>query len=426
MSVTAIHVDRLGKQYRICGRQPSYSTLRDWLSEMSRLPSRVVGKALQKQHLTASRDTEMWALKDVSFQVLPGEIVGVIGRNGAGKSTLLKILSRITQPTQGYAEIRGKIGSMLEVGTGFHPELSGRENIFLNGAILGMTRAEIATRFDDIVEFAEVSRYIDVPVKRYSTGMYLRLAFAVAAHLNPDILLVDEVLAVGDAGFQKRCLGKMGEVARGGRTVLFVSHNMSSIASLTNRCIVLANGQIAQDGATGEVIRRYLAECVAASSRITWEHDRPGDETFEFIACSVGSADCSEEFASEDPISVALQFRVKHRTECLRVGFDLVSQEGVLVFRTYHDDGVHPPSAMEPGVYHSSCVIPGALLNEGEYYMTLRAGIQGVRRIVALEQVLQFSVVNLTGPNARYSAKRPGVLNPALDWSTSLTTEAAS
>ncbi|GAB4150719.1 MAG: hypothetical protein Fur0021_13720 [Candidatus Promineifilaceae bacterium] len=247
MSDIAIRVEKLGKQYQIGGR-PAAATLREALHGALRAPWR----------RDPTRRRDFWALQDVSFEVERGEVVGVIGANGAGKSTLLKILSRITEPTRGRVEMRGRVGSLLEVGTGFHPELSGRENIYLNGAILGMRRREIAARFDEIVAFAELAEFIDMPVKRYSTGMYLRLAFAVAAHLEPEILLVDEVLAVGDARFQRRCLGKMGEVARAGRTVLLVSHNMAAVANLCRHALLLEQGRIVYQGDAQTAVLRHL------------------------------------------------------------------------------------------------------------------------------------------------------------------------
>jgi lipopolysaccharide transport system ATP-binding protein len=258
MSDVVIRVEGLSKLYQLGARQQGYKTFRDRLSDMSAVPYRALKSAFRGSENTPKKeDNTIWAMRDISFEVRRGEIVGVIGRNGAGKSTLLKVLSRITEPTEGYAEIRGRVGSMLEVGTGFHPELTGRENIFLNGAILGMRRKEIENKFDEIVAFSEVEKFIDTPVKHYSSGMYLRLAFAVAAHLEPEILLVDEVLAVGDVAFQKKCLGKMGDVAKHGRTVLFVSHNMSAVRTLCNAGLVMNNGQIAQRGDVGESIRTY-------------------------------------------------------------------------------------------------------------------------------------------------------------------------
>jgi lipopolysaccharide transport system ATP-binding protein len=267
MSEIAIHVENLGKLYRI-GERQRYKALRDTLSHALYAPFRATASLFNGQNghrpttSSSSSNNYIWSLKDVSFDIKKGEAVGIIGRNGAGKSTLLKILSRITKPTEGYARVYGRVGSLLEVGTGFHPELTGRENIYLNGAIIGMRKKEIDRKFDEIVAFAEIEKFIDTPVKLYSSGMYVRLAFAVAAHLEPEILLVDEVLAVGDAAFQKKCLGKMGDVAKEGRTVLFVSHSMGAINALTTRCIYLQNGQILAYDTTRDVIEWYLKEAV--------------------------------------------------------------------------------------------------------------------------------------------------------------------
>jgi lipopolysaccharide transport system ATP-binding protein len=258
MSDVAIRVEGLGKLYRL-GKRERYRTLRDTIVDTLAAPFRRLRSGRSK-----NGPETMWALKDVSFEVKPGEVVGIIGRNGAGKSTLLKILSRITEPTEGEAEIHGRISTLLEVGTGFHPELTGRDNIYLNGAILGMHRAEIARKFDEIVAFAEIEKFLDTPVKHYSSGMYVRLAFAVAAHLEPDILVVDEVLAVGDAEFQKKCLGKMSDVALAGRTVLFVSHNMAAIETLCPRSIHLASGALVGDASTRQVITEYLQNRASA------------------------------------------------------------------------------------------------------------------------------------------------------------------
>ncbi len=264
MTPIAIRVQGLGKRYRIGSREASYDTLRDFLSSAVSSPWRRLSAVLRGESAAAARRT-LWALKGLDFEVRAGEVVGVIGRNGAGKSTLLKVLSRITPPTEGRAEIRGRVSSLLEVGTGFHPELTGRENIYLNGAILGMGRAEIARKFDEIVDFAEVGRFIETPVKFYSSGMYVRLAFAVAAHLEPDIMLVDEVLAVGDAAFQEKCLGKLNSVTRQGRTVLFVSHNMAAVRRLCSRAILLEEGRVGAIGEAAAVIHRYLAKVQGAA-----------------------------------------------------------------------------------------------------------------------------------------------------------------
>jgi lipopolysaccharide transport system ATP-binding protein len=309
----AIRVENLGKRYQIGGPQASYKTLRETLTDAIVSPLRRV-RALAGGRAASDSREAFWALRNVSFEVRRGEVLGIVGRNGAGKSTLLKLLSRITEPTEGYAEMHGRIGTLLEVGTGFHPELTGRENIYLNGAILGMRRSEIERKFDEIVAFAEVERFIETPVKHYSSGMYLRLAFAVAAHLEPEILIVDEVLAVGDAQFQKKSLGKMEDVARQGRTVLFVSHNMAAMRSMCSQVIMLQNGQHEFSGATEEVIAHYLA---ANSSEQAATINMPGGgpdvagEAIQLRFCTLDGAPKAE-FRIGEPWRIELDF-VLHR-----------------------------------------------------------------------------------------------------------------
>lgn len=284
MSDIAIRVDGLSKQYRIGGTKTKYKTLRTSITDSVTAPARRI-KALLSGDATGAMEMseKFWAIEDVSFDVKPGEVVGVIGHNGAGKSTLLKILSRITTPTKGYAEIYGRVGALLEVGTGFHPELTGRENIYLNGAILGMTRDEITAKLDEIIAFAELEKFINTPVKFYSSGMGLRLGFAVAAHLEPEILVVDEVLAVGDAAFQKKCLGKMGEVSKEGRTILFVSHNMAAVAALCTRGILLSRGHVMTDAPVNDVINKYMEMgAVNANTPLSERTDRRGSGRFRF------------------------------------------------------------------------------------------------------------------------------------------------
>ncbi|MCC7447214.1 MAG: ABC transporter ATP-binding protein [Anaerolineae bacterium] len=279
MGDIAIKVEGISKKYRIGGKQVAYTTLGETLSGMASAPLRRIRSVIRNQTPMAADET-FWALRDVSFDVKHGEVIGIIGRNGAGKSTLLKILSRITDPTEGRAELYGSVGSLLEVGTGFHPELTGRENMYLSGAIIGMSKRDIDHKFDEIVTFAGVEQFIDTPVKRYSSGMYVRLAFAVAAHLEPEILLIDEVLAVGDVAFQKKCLGKMSDIAHGGRTVLFVSHNMSAVASLCNRGVLLKDGQVNCIGPVDDVVRAYLSEVQNEPMVDLAENkDREGDGT---------------------------------------------------------------------------------------------------------------------------------------------------
>jgi lipopolysaccharide transport system ATP-binding protein len=281
MGELAVRVEGLGKEYRLGGPRERYSTLRDRVNTLASAPFR----ALRGRGERSEQSPPFWALKDVSFEVRPGEVAGIIGRNGAGKSTLLKILSRITEPTEGEVDIDGRVGSLLEVGTGFHPELTGRENVYLNGAILGMKRAEIARKFDEIVAFAEVEKFIDTPVKHYSSGMYMRLAFAVAAHLEPEILIVDEVLAVGDAEFQQKCLGRMKDIARSGRTVLFVSHHLQSVAQLCTQVIILAGGSVTYEGDVAEGIRMYVRS-LRRAERSTDEgaNRRPGTGEARLVA----------------------------------------------------------------------------------------------------------------------------------------------
>jgi lipopolysaccharide transport system ATP-binding protein len=296
MNGSAIVAEGLSKQYRIGGAQKTYDRLGYQLADALIAPFRRAGRLLRGQAASAADlDESIWALKDVSFEIGHGEVIGIIGGNGAGKSTLLKILSRITEPTEGYADIYGRVGSLLEVGTGFHPELTGGENIYLNGAILGMTKQEIDRKFNQIVEFAEIGKFINTPVKFYSSGMYVRLAFSVAAHLDPEILLVDEVLAVGDVAFQKKCLGKMGDVARTGRTVLFVSHNMAVIRTLCDRGICISEGRIISDGAIGKVVDTYLSSIEKKTVQNLKERkDRQGRGFVKLIDAQITNGDDSK------------------------------------------------------------------------------------------------------------------------------------
>jgi lipopolysaccharide transport system ATP-binding protein len=294
MSEISIQVDGLGKRYHVGGVE-TYYTFRDALGRVGKLPGKL-WKAVTRGGERGNSANLFWALKDVSFEVKKGEVVGIVGRNGAGKSTLLKVLSRITDPTEGGADIYGRVGSLLEVGTGFHQELSGRENIYMNGALLGMRRAEIHRKLDEIVAFSEVEQFIDTPVKRYSTGMYMRLAFAVAAHLEPEILIVDEVLAVGDSAFQKKCLGKMGEVAKHGRTVLFVSHNMAAVQSLCSRAVMLKGGRVQTVGPVGEVVQAYLDAALASNTvPVSERTDRRGDGSVRLSSARVEGLDEMDE-----------------------------------------------------------------------------------------------------------------------------------
>ena len=362
-----------------------------------------------------------WSLKDVSFEVAPGEVIGIVGRNGAGKSTLLKILSRITEPTEGRAILRGRVVSLLEVGTGFHPELTGRENIFLNGTILGMKRAEIASKFDEIVEFSEIGPFIDTPVKRYSSGMYVRLAFAVAAHLEPEILLIDEVLAVGDTAFQKKCLGKMGEVAtQNGRTVFFVSHNMTAIRSLCNRALLIEDGRLTLNGPPADVITHYLSVGTPQQDQaeIYWNNDAdaPGNDEI----CLRGLRLLGERgipqstFEADKPVVVEIHYEVKKRLRGTRFHLSLFTQEGELAFMA--TDHLHQKETQLPGYYKTICTIPGGLLNRRTYVIGVACGIPGERWLINDGQYLSFHVSGAGNQASNFPERWPGAVCPHTEW----------
>lgn len=338
----AIRAVDLKKRFTIGGSQEQYSTLRDVVMQSVLRPFRAAKHLLSPGADAINEDPVLWALDGVSFEVAPGEVVGVIGRNGAGKSVLLKILSRITEPTEGFAEVRGRVGSLLEVGTGFHPELTGRENIFLNGAILGMKRTEIAAKFDEIVAFAEVEKFVDTPVKRYSSGMYLRLAFGVAAHLEPEILLVDEVLAVGDAQFQKKCIGKIGEVANQGRTVLFVSHNMAAINALCDRVILLSDGKVAEDGHPDASIRAYIRQFETESliQSVRDRVDRKGDGRMRFTDFWLEdeSGERIAKAIAGKPLRVCMAYEAPEPLKNAQVAFNLQEELGDPIVNCNSDD----------------------------------------------------------------------------------------
>jgi lipopolysaccharide transport system ATP-binding protein len=420
-----LRVEGLGKSYRIGEREP-YKALRDVLTDAVTAPARLVRGAKRKK---AATDDRIWALSDVSFDVRRGEVLGLIGRNGAGKSTLLKILSRITDPTTGQVTLGGRVGSLLEVGTGFHPELTGRENIFLNGTILGMRRAEITQRFDEIVEFAGVARFLDTPVKRYSSGMQVRLAFAVAAHLEPEILLVDEVLAVGDAEFQEKCLGKMRDVTQAGRTVVFVSHNLAAVKSICSRALLLEQGKLAFDGRAHEAVERYLQHTGGARESAVVEGDALAARLVKSKIYSDSPLfDCtriavldetgtpSVSFRSDEEATVAIDFTVLRTVPSLRLLVTLSDANQTVVLRTENVDDPEAGSAprLEPGDYRSTVVLPRGLLGDARLDLN-------VSLIAEVNQVLDYAgVAELSfrfsghGANARGKA----YLRPLLAWQT--------
>jgi lipopolysaccharide transport system ATP-binding protein len=423
MSKTIIRVENISKAYRL--GQIGSGTLSDdmkvWWAKARGKPNPLL-KIGQEDH--GNREGEyLWALHDISFTVEEGSVLGIIGRNGAGKSTILKILSRVTAPTSGYIKVKGRIASLLEVGTGFHPELTGRENIYLNGAILGMKRAEIDSKFDEIVDFSEVEQFIDTPVKRYSSGMYVRLAFAVAAHLEPEILVVDEVLAVGDAEFQRKSLGKMGDVARQGRTVLFVSHNMSSILRLTQEAIVLEKGRLALRAASPEAVDYYLSAGDARAGERVWEKDEiPQDATpFRPVALRLldRKGQTVETVRSVEPFAVEMEYYLDAPVTGLRIGLYLNSARGDQIltsFDTDEDARFEKYISRPAGHYFSRCEFPKDLLNDGRYILGVNASSYRIRRYFMDEKALAFNVDTSGAPGKQWSEPRPGALRPRLEW----------
>ena len=389
MSKPIISIENLSKAYYIGRKINPHHTFRDAIANLATAPIR---RWREQAMPTQESDDAFWALNDVSFEVNRGEVVGLVGRNGAGKSTLLKVLSRITEPTGGRAVLRGRVASLLEVGTGFHPELTGRENIYLNGSILGMKRSEIQRKFDEIVAFSEIEQFLDTPVKRYSSGMYVRLAFAVAAHLEPEILIIDEVLAVGDAQFQKRCLGKMKQVAQGdGRTVLFVSHNMQAVSTLTTRSILLKKGQIAAAGPTPEVITKYLEESVA-SPEMTYTAP-PSDERPRITRVELETSDPNNVQMNGEAMKVVVEISTPKPINTARLSFHACNNLGEpMIYFWAHDTEF--PMCREPGTYRLVCTIPKVRLYMGNY--TLRLHLKefaGGREFDSLENICPFEVV---------------------------------
>ncbi len=420
MGDVAIRVEQLSKRYRI-GELQRYKALRDTLTDALYAPFRAAISLFNDGRPSAQPSNYIWALEDVSFEVKHGEVIGIIGRNGAGKSTLLKVLSRITEPTTGYADIRGRVGSLLEVGTGFHPELTGRENIYLNGAILGMKKAEIERQFDKIVAFAEVEKFIDTPVKFYSSGMYVRLAFAVAAHLEPEILLVDEVLAVGDAAFQTKCLGKMGEVAKQGRTVLFVSHNMTAVRALCGSAMLLEAGQTVGNGPVGPVIDRYLQASVGAggSGKLLPHLHRvnTGELWIDQATLTNGTGEPVANVRTGEPFTLTLLFEVKQPVQDIRIGVGFNTLEGVRVADLHHtDEGLEMLNA-NPGIYGISLTLVNPLL-PGSY--TLSVGAHRALASQAIDYIpeaIKFHVLDTSTSDETYKARFRGFVRFSANWS---------
>jgi len=397
----AIHVDHLGKQYRIVATQIGRQSVREALADAAAAPLRRLlgGRPLRRETI--------WALRDLSFDVQSGEAVGVIGRNGAGKSTLLKILSRITRPTTGRALLRGRLTSLLEVGTGFHPDLSGRENIFLNGAVLGMSRAQIKSKFDAIVAFAEIEKFLEEPVKHYSSGMYVRLAFAVAAHLEADILILDEVLSVGDTAFQQKCQARIEEILRQGCTLLFVSHNLHAVATLCSRALYLDQGVLRRDGPPQEVIGEYLSQTTQQRDDAGECLVNDGDENVQLKAVRIYAGErMTGRVDAQSPLRIEIEYRNLRADARIHTLIQLVEESGVGVLTSASHD-----EAQRPGLYRSSCIVPADLLNAHRYFVSVFIVVDRAHVPVASHNVIAFEAYD-----REFRGAVMGVVRPSLAW----------
>jgi lipopolysaccharide transport system ATP-binding protein len=399
---TAISIRDISKRYRL-GQTVAYAALRDRIS--------TAASSLFRRRRKTPPDLDLWALRDVTFDIPRGEVFGLIGRNGAGKSTLLKVLSRITEPSGGEVHLFGRVATLLEVGTGFHPELTGRENVYLNGSILGMSRSEIRAKFDEIVAFSELERFLDTPVKRYSSGMYVRLAFAVAAHLDPDILLVDEVLAVGDSAFQQKCLGKMQNIGRSGRTVVLVSHNMSVVNQLCDKAVWIDGGTVQRIGAAPKVIAEYLA--AGRGNNLEWRPPQRGSEVFRITRVAIDlTSDGGGTFRADEPIAVSFDAEVTASALPTHISLNVIAEDGTIVFVSVSSDGrPHINQPLGEGRHRLRCVIPANLLKPGRYVITV--WVPSGHEHIPYENILSF-VVSEEGCQAH--GARYGVVAPLLGW----------
>jgi lipopolysaccharide transport system ATP-binding protein len=423
MSPYAIKVEGLSKRYRIGFEQQRRDSLAEVLFEW-------VSKPLQNyrrlRNLTQFdpqlQDTQdiLWALKDINFTIQPGEVIGVIGNNGAGKSTLLKVLSRITYPTYGKVELNGRVSSLLEVGTGFHPELTGRENVYLNGTILGMTKKEIDQKFDEIVDFSGVVKFIDTPVKFYSSGMRVRLAFSVAAHLEPEILLIDEVLSVGDAAFQRKSLGKMEEVSKLGRTVLFVSHNMGAVRSLCTRGLLMKDGQLHMDDEVDRVINAYLTgEDVSTEGKVVFSEKEISKES-EFGILSVelvsSSGEVKSTFAIDEPFEIQIKYKIIEPVKNQRINLRFITTMGETVFASYEDAQIREGFIREPGIYKAVCQIPPNLLNNLTYRIRIGFDSPGYKVLIPSKEYLEVDIIDTSDGYRYVDGAFDGPIRPEVEW----------
>jgi len=416
VSAPAIRIEGLSKRYELGPRLAGYVTLREAIMDVATAPFR------RRPATSQGGKQEIWALRDVTFDVAHGEVVGVVGRNGAGKSTLLKILSRITEPTTGRAEIRGRVASLLEVGTGFHQELTGRENVYLNGVILGMTRAEVRRKFDEIVAFSELERFIDTPVKRYSSGMVLRLAFSVASHVDPEILILDEVLAVGDHAFQQRCVRQMEHVAQSGRTVLVVSHNLGTLAEIATTGIWLDKGRVCRNGPLSTVVDAYVASGGAATG--DWSGPEPAPDATAWVSGArvlQGGEAATGTVKIDQPFEIELRYTVRRPMSFCRVGVLVLGGFGSVIFSSAEpDDPAVTPFERAAGEYVSRCHVPGWLLAAGTYHLTPHIDDGPTRRLFTADEACSFTVLDSASRGTSHTEQgRPGVVAPKLAWSVS-------
>ncbi|WP_010586002.1 ABC transporter ATP-binding protein [Schlesneria paludicola] len=435
MSDLAIRVEGLSKSFRL-GHHLSSHRFTEFIENVAKAAARLPGKLVHSNlpsgtPATKSSDpSTFWALQDVSFEVRQGEVVGFVGRNGAGKSTLLKLLSRITYPTHGRIEIRGRVRSLLEVGTGFHQDLTGRENIFLNGAVMGMSRGEIRRKFDEIVAFAEVEKFLDTPVKYYSSGMYVRLAFSVAAHLEPEILIIDEVLAVGDAAFQQKCMGKMGAASRQGKTILIVSHSLAAVTALCDRAILLEGGRVTANGDVIDVVRQYMASMRTTAGEAVWQtqEQAPGNEKIRLHAVRILQEGIDGSAADVD-ISKEIEVQISYWNlipdQQLYAAMSLKDANGTFVLRSSNARSVSSTEdewygrSQPIGLYHATCTIPGNFLNHGQYQVSIIVGQVPGRTIIEEDDVVRFDVHDTGAIHEDFFGNWSGpVIRPRLPWNT--------
>ncbi len=414
---TIIRIEGISKKYTLSHqRKEHYYALRDVMTDAARRWSKKIFYPFSTYRGPRTTYEEFWALRDISFNINEGDRIGIIGRNGAGKSTLLKILSRITEPTSGRVRIRGRVASLLEVGTGFHPELTGRENIYLNGAILGMSKAEIKKKFDEIVDFAEVEKFLDTPVKRYSSGMYVRLAFAVAAHLEPEILIVDEVLAVGDTQFQKKCLGKMESVStKEGRTVLFVSHNMAAITALCDRAIWLIDGQLESDGDAEQITSKYLLYGTERSGEVLINNDNLVERFyFKRLTMLNSKGDTTSVFDIRQPIKIQLEYHAAHSIKNLELSLRIYNSSGIPIFTTNRSSSY--PLGVKEGTSISEIIIPASFLIPGLYTISLGAHITNVEVLAQHNSLASFEIAETGSGMSPYRGLAHGVVIVNIPW----------